>query len=44
MLIARAASAGCSALVVTVDLQVLGQRHIDIKNGLSVPPALKIRN
>jgi len=43
-LIERAAAAGCSALVLTVDLQVLGQRHIDIKNGLSVPPALKLRN
>jgi L-lactate dehydrogenase (cytochrome) len=43
-LIERAAAAKCSALVLTVDLQVLGQRHIDIKNGLSVPPALKIKN
>jgi len=43
-LIERAAAAGCSALVLTVDLQVLGQRHIDIKNGLSVPPALKLKN
>jgi L-lactate dehydrogenase (cytochrome) len=43
-LIERAAAAKCSALVVTVDLQVLGQRHIDIKNGLSVPPALKLAN
>ena len=43
-LIERAAAAKCSALVLTVDLQVLGQRHIDIKNGLSVPPSLKIRN
>jgi L-lactate dehydrogenase (cytochrome) len=43
-LIERAAAANCSALVVTVDLQVLGQRHIDIKNGLSVPPALKFGN
>jgi len=43
-LIERAAAAKCSALVLTVDLQVLGQRHIDIKNGLSVPPALKLRN
>lgn len=43
-LIARAAAAKCSALVLTADLQVLGQRHIDIKNGLSVPPALKLRN
>jgi L-lactate dehydrogenase (cytochrome) len=43
-LIDRAAAVKCSALVLTVDLQVLGQRHIDIKNGLSVPPALKIKN
>ncbi len=43
-LIKRAAAAKCSALVLTVDLQVLGQRHVDIKNGLSVPPALKIKN
>ena len=41
-LIERAAAAKCSALVLTVDLQVLGQRHCDIKNGLSVPPALKL--
>jgi len=43
-LIERAAAARCSALVLTVDLQVLGQRHCDVKNGLSVPPALKIKN
>ena len=43
-LIERAAAAKCSALVVTVDLQVLGQRHNDIRNGLSVPPSLKIGN
>jgi L-lactate dehydrogenase (cytochrome) len=43
-LIERAAASKCSALVLTVDLQVLGQRHIDIKNGLSVPPSLKIKN
>src|SRR6266446_1790622 len=43
-LIERAAAAKCSALVVTVDLQVLGQRHNDIKNGLSVPPSLKVGN
>jgi L-lactate dehydrogenase (cytochrome) len=43
-LIERAAAAKCSALVLTVDLQVLGQRHCDIKNGLSVPPSLKIKN
>jgi L-lactate dehydrogenase (cytochrome) len=43
-LIDRAAAANCSALVLTVDLQVLGQRHVDIKNGLTVPPSLKIKN
>ena len=37
-LIERAIAAKCSALVLTVDLQVMGQRHLDIKNGLSVPP------
>lgn len=36
-LIERAVAAKCSALVLTVDLQILGQRHMDIKNGLSVP-------
>ncbi len=39
-LIERAIAARCSALVLTVDLQVIGQRHQDIKNGLSVPPQL----
>ncbi|MEL6584226.1 MAG: alpha-hydroxy acid oxidase [Pseudomonadota bacterium] len=39
-LIQRAKDAGCSALVITVDLQVLGQRHKDVKNGLSAPPKL----
>ena len=39
-LIERAIAAKCSALVLTIDLQVLGQRHQDIKNGLSVPPDL----
>jgi L-lactate dehydrogenase (cytochrome) len=39
-LIERAMAAKCSALVLTVDLQVIGQRHMDIKNGLSVPPQL----
>ncbi len=34
----RARAAGCSALVITVDLQVLGQRHKDLKNGMSAPP------
>lgn len=43
-LIERARAAKCSALVLTVDLQVLGQRHADIKNGLSVPPSLKLAN
>ena len=36
----RARAAKCSAIVITVDLQVLGQRHKDIKNGLSAPPKL----
>jgi L-lactate dehydrogenase (cytochrome) len=43
-LIERALAAKCSALVLTVDLQILGQRHADIKNGLSVPPSLKLSN
>src|SRR6476469_4049348 len=37
-LIERANAAKCSALVLTVDLQVIGQRHQDIKNGMTVPP------
>src|SRR5499433_2822144 len=41
-LIERAAAAKCSALVLTVDLQVLGQRHCDLRNGLSVPPQIKL--
>jgi len=43
-LIERAAAAKCSALVLTLDLQVLGQRHRDIRNGLTVPPELRIAN
>src|ERR1700742_1164188 len=43
-LIERAAAAECSALVLTVDLQVIGQRHRDIKNGMSVPPEVRLRN
>ncbi|MGH6875518.1 MAG: alpha-hydroxy acid oxidase, partial [Aestuariivirgaceae bacterium] len=43
-LIERATAANCSALVVTVDLQVLGQRHCDVKNGLAVPPRLTFGN
>jgi L-lactate dehydrogenase (cytochrome) len=39
-LIERAQAANCSALVITLDLQILGQRHKDIKNGLSAPPKL----
>jgi L-lactate dehydrogenase (cytochrome) len=44
-LIERAIAAKCSALVLTVDLQEIGQRHADIKNGLTVPPNLmKLKN
>jgi L-lactate dehydrogenase (cytochrome) len=43
-LIARAAAAKCSALVLTLDLQILGQRHCDIKNGMTVPPEIKLGN
>lgn len=39
-LIQRAKDAQCSALVITLDLQILGQRHKDLKNGLSAPPKL----
>lgn len=43
-LIDRAKAAKCSALVITLDLQVLGQRHKDIKNGLSTPPRPTLAN
>ena len=43
-LIERTKAANCSALVLTLDLQILGQRHKDIKNGLSAPPKLTISN
>jgi L-lactate dehydrogenase (cytochrome) len=43
-LIGRAKSAGCSALVLTLDLQILGQRHKDIRNGLSAPPRMTLAN
>jgi L-lactate dehydrogenase (cytochrome) len=43
-LIQRARAAECSALVLTVDLQIMGQRHKDIKNGLSTPPTLTFKN
>ncbi len=39
-LVGRARDAGCAALVITLDLQILGQRHKDLKNGLSAPPKL----
>lgn len=39
-LIQRAKDANCSALVITLDLQIVGQRHKDLKNGLSAPPKL----
>jgi len=39
-LIERAKAANCSALILTLDLQILGQRHKDIQNGLSVPPKM----
>ncbi|PTE21318.1 L-lactate dehydrogenase [Cereibacter changlensis JA139] len=41
-MIARAKAANCSALVLTLDLQILGQRHKDLKNGLSAPPKLTL--
>jgi L-lactate dehydrogenase (cytochrome) len=43
-LIERARTAGCDALVLTLDLQILGQRHKDIKNGLTAPPRMTPRN
>jgi L-lactate dehydrogenase (cytochrome) len=43
-LIDRAKAARCGALMVTMDLQVLGQRHMDIKNGLSTPPKPTLRS
>ncbi len=43
-LIGRAKAAGCSAMVLTLDLPVMGQRHKDIKNGLSAPPRPTLKN
>lgn len=43
-LIERAKAARCSALVLTLDLQILGQRHKDLRNGLSAPPKLTLKN
>jgi L-lactate dehydrogenase (cytochrome) len=40
----RAKKAGCSALVLTLDLQILGQRHKDLKNDLTAPPRLTLKN
>ena len=43
-IVERARAANCSALVLTLDLQILGQRHKDLKNGLSAPPRLTLPN
>jgi L-lactate dehydrogenase (cytochrome) len=43
-MIERARAARCSALVLTLDLQVIGQRHKDLKNGLTAPPRPTLRN
>ncbi len=43
-LLERARAARCSAIVITVDLQILGQRHKDLKNGLSAPPKLTVKS
>jgi L-lactate dehydrogenase (cytochrome) len=43
-MIGRAKDAGCSALVLTLDLQVIGQRHKDLKNGLTAPPRPTVAN
>src|SRR5215471_19352064 len=43
-ILARALAAKCNALVLTVDLQVLGQRHRDLRNGMTVPPEIRLRN
>jgi L-lactate dehydrogenase (cytochrome) len=43
-LVERAKAAGCGALVLTLDLQILGQRHKDLKNGLSAPPRPTVAN
>src|SRR5204862_6511697 len=43
-LISRAKAANCSALVLTLDLQIQGQRHKDLKNGLTAPPKLTVNN
>lgn len=43
-LVERARAANCSALMITMDLQIMGQRHKDVRNGLSAPPKLTLRN
>ena len=43
-LIQRAKQSGCSALVLTLDLQILGQRHKDVRNQMSAPPRLTLKN
>ncbi len=43
-MISRAKAAKCSALVLTLDLQILGQRHKDLKNGMTVPPKITLAN
>ena len=43
-LVERAKNAGCSALMITLDLQIMGQRHNDVRNGLSAPPKLTLQN
>ena len=43
-LVDRAREAKCSALMITLDLQIMGQRHKDVRNGLSAPPKPTLRN
>jgi L-lactate dehydrogenase (cytochrome) len=43
-ILGRATAAKCNVLILTVDLQVLGQRHRDIRNGMTVPPEIRIKN
>ena len=43
-LVERAKTANCSALMITLDLQIMGQRHKDVRNGLSAPPKMTLGN
>ncbi|GIR94309.1 MAG: hypothetical protein CM15mP95_3290 [Alphaproteobacteria bacterium] len=43
-LVERTRAANCSALMITLDLQIMGQRHKDVRNGLSAPPKPTLRN